>query len=243
MSQRPSPQRVEAVKATAVAVPSLHDEVLMKLRDYIVENNLPEGARIPERQLSEMFGISRTPLREALKVLASEGLVNLLPNRGSRVRSLSAQDICDLFDLMGGLEALAGRLACERITDEEVAEIERLHHEMYAFYLRRELADYFRVNRLIHARILAAARNPTLSGMYASYAGQLRRTRFSTDAGSNPDRLSAAVREHEAILDALRRRAGAELSDTLFLHLRHMRTAVLSRLAAPEASLTAARSD
>ena len=71
---------------------------------------MPEGARIPERQLSQMFGISRTPLREALKVLASEGLVNLLPNRGSRVRSLSEQDICDLFDLMGGLEALAGRL-------------------------------------------------------------------------------------------------------------------------------------
>ena len=100
MSQRPSPQRVEALEATAVAVPSLHDEVLTKLRDYIVDNNLPEGTRIPERQLSEMFGISRTPLREALKVLASEGLVNLLPNRGSRVRSLSEQDICDLFDLM-----------------------------------------------------------------------------------------------------------------------------------------------
>jgi DNA-binding GntR family transcriptional regulator len=229
MSERPSAQGLEA---TSFAAPSLHDEILTKLRDYIVENNLPEGARIPERQLSQMFGISRTPLREALKVLASEGLVNLLPNRGSRVRSLSEQDICDLFDLMGGLEALAGRLACERITDAEIAEIERLHHEMYAFYLRRELPDYFRVNRLIHERIVAAARNPTLSGMYASYAGQLRRARFSANPGSNQERLSAAVREHEAILDALRRRAGAELSDILFLHLRHMQTAVLSRLAA-----------
>src|SRR5579872_3688913 len=117
---------------------SLHGEILSRLRDYVVEGNIPDGGRIPERQLCEMFGISRTPVREALKVLASEGLVNLLPNRGSRVRSLSEQDICDLFDLMGGLEALAGRLACERITDEEVAEIERLHHEMYAFYLRRD---------------------------------------------------------------------------------------------------------
>jgi DNA-binding GntR family transcriptional regulator len=213
------------------ATPSLHGEVLTKLRDYIADNNLPEGARIPERQLCEMFGISRTPVREALKVLASEGLVNLLPNRGSRVRSLSEQDICDLFDLMGGLEALAGRLACERITDEEVAEIERLHHEMYAFYLRRDMVGYFRINRQIHERIVAAARNPTLSSTYASHAGRLRGARFSPNAAADPDRLSAAMREHEAILDALRRRAGGELSDVLFLHLRHKRSGVLSHLA------------
>jgi DNA-binding GntR family transcriptional regulator len=229
LGERPPPGRLEAV----VAAPSLHGEILTKLRDYIAENNLPEGARIPERQLCEMFGISRTPVREALKVLASEGLVKLLPNRGSRVRSLSEQDICDLFDLMGGLEALAGRLACERITDEEVADIERLHHEMYAFYLRRDLNGYFKVNRQIHERIVAAARNPTLSGTYASHAGRLRGARFSPSSVSDQDRLSAPMREHEAILDALRRRAGAELSDILFLHLRHKRMAVLSQLAMP----------
>jgi DNA-binding GntR family transcriptional regulator len=217
----------ESLDATA----SLHGEILAKLRDYIAESNLPEGARIPERQLCEMFGISRTPVREALKVLASEGLVNLLPNRGSRVRSLSEQDIYDLFDLMGGLEALAGRLACERITDEEVADVERLHHEMYAYYLRRDLNGYFKVNRLIHERIVAAARNLTLSGTYASHAGRLRRARFSDYPVTGQDGLSTAMREHEVILDALRRRAGAELSDILFLHLRHKRAAVLSHLA------------
>jgi DNA-binding GntR family transcriptional regulator len=218
-------------EAAAADAPSLHGEILTRLRDYIVESDLPEGARIPERQLCEMFGISRTPVREALKVLASEGLVNLLPNRGSRIRSLSEQDICDLFELMGGLEALAGRLACERITEEEVAEIERLHHEMYAFYLRRDLHGYFRINRLIHERIVAAARNPTLSTTYASHAGRLRGARFSPNSVADPDRLSAAMREHEAILDALRRRAGTELSDILFLHLRHKRIGVLSHLA------------
>src|SRR3977135_3376405 len=70
---------------------SLHGEPLARPRDYIVEGNIPDGGRIPERQLSEMFGISRTPLREALKVLAAEGLVDLLPNRGARVRQLSEQ--------------------------------------------------------------------------------------------------------------------------------------------------------
>src|SRR6195256_5099760 len=99
---------------------SLHDEILTRLRDHLVEGSIPDGHRIPERQLCEMLGISRTPLREALKVLAAEGLVDLLPNRGARVRSLGEQDLAELFDIMGGLEGLAGRLACENITDEEV---------------------------------------------------------------------------------------------------------------------------
>ena len=141
---------------------SLHDEILTRLRDYIVEGNIPDGGRVPERQLCEMLGISRTPLREALKVLASEGLVELLPNRGARVRQLSEHDLGELFDVMGGLEGLAGRLACENITDAEIAEIERLHYEMYGFYLHRDMHGYFRVNQLIHQKIVEASRNATL---------------------------------------------------------------------------------
>src|ERR1700745_4099278 len=72
---------------------SLHDEILTRLRDHIVEGNIPDGGRVPERQLCEMLGISRTPLREALKVLASEGLVELLPNRSARVGTASAQEL------------------------------------------------------------------------------------------------------------------------------------------------------
>ncbi len=220
--------RFPSAQAANVGGASLHDEIVAKLRSYIVENNLPEGARIPERQLCEMFGISRTPIREALKVLASEGLVDLLPNRGSRVRSLSEDDLRDLFDLMGGLESLAGRLACETITDAEVAEIEALHHEMYAHYLRRDLPAYFRVNQLIHERIVAAARNPALSALYCGHAGRLRRARYAANLATTQDRLSKAMREHEAILDCLHRRAGPELADVLFHHLRNKRVAILA---------------
>ena len=156
---------------------SLHDEILTRLRDHIVEGNIPDGGRVPERQLCEMLGISRTPLREALKVLASEGLVELLPNRGARVRQLSEHDLGELFDVMGGLEGLAGRLACENITDAEIAEIERLHYEMYGFYLHRDMHGYFRVNQLIHQKIVEASRNtvllpltPTSPAGFAGYA-------------------------------------------------------------------------
>jgi DNA-binding GntR family transcriptional regulator len=212
--------------------PSLHDEILARLRDHIVEGNIPDGGRVPERQLCEMLGISRTPLREALKVLAAEGLVELLPNRGARVRALSEQDLGELFDVMGGLESLAGRLACENITDEEIAEIERLHYDMYGFYLHRDMHGYFHVNQLIHQKILEASRNETLKGTYANFSGRIRRVRYSANFARKRERWGEAMREHEMILEALRRRAGDELADILFRHLRNKRTAAVEHLKA-----------
>jgi DNA-binding GntR family transcriptional regulator len=212
--------------------PSLHGEILTRLRDHIVEGHIPDGGRIPERQLCEMLGISRTPLREALKVLAAEGLVELLPNRGARVRRLSERDLFELFDVMGGLEALAGRLACENIGDTEVAEIERLHYEMYGCYLHRDMHGYFRVNQLIHQKIVEASGNATLRSAYASFAGRIRRVRYAANFARKRERWGEAMREHEAILEALRRRAGSELSDILFRHLRNKRTAAVEYLTA-----------
>jgi len=206
---------------------SLHGEILSRLRDYVVEGNIAEGSRVPERQLCEMFGISRTPLREALKVLAAEGLIDLLPNRGARVRQLSRRDLEELFEVMGGLESLAGRLACESITDAEIVEIERLHYEMYGHYLHRDMHSYFQVNQRIHERIVEASRNETLRLTYANFAGRIRRVRYSANFARKRQRWGEAMREHEAILDALRRRAGSELSDILFHHLRAKRTAAL----------------
>jgi DNA-binding GntR family transcriptional regulator len=210
--------------------PTLHGEILGRLRDYLVEGNIPDGNRIPERQLCEMLGISRTPLREALKVLASEGLVDLLPNRGARVRHLSEHDLAELFDIMGGLEGLAGRLACENITDEEIAEIERLHYEMYGFYLHRDMHGYFNINQLIHQKIVHASRNATLRETYANFAGRIRRVRYSANFARKRERWGEAMREHEMILEALRRRAGGELSDILFHHLRNKRLAAVEHL-------------
>lgn len=211
----------EATKPAA----SLHEGLLVALRDFIVEGSLGDGARVPERALCERFNISRTPLREALKVLAAEGLIELLPNRGARIRQLSPEDVRELFDVMGGLEALAGRLACERISEAEIAEIERMHHEMYRFYLRREMHGYFHCNQAIHQMIVAAAGNAMLAATYAGLAGRIRRVRYSANLAKDRDRWGEAMREHEVILDALRRRAGAELSEILFLHLRNKQKA------------------
>jgi DNA-binding GntR family transcriptional regulator len=215
----------------------LHAAILTRLRDYIVEGNLADGGRVPERELCEMLGISRTPLREALKVLASEGLIDLLPNRGARVRQLGARELNELFDLMGGLEALAGRLACENASAEDIAEIERLHYEMYGFYLRRDMHGYFRANQAIHQKIVDSARNATLSLNYKSVADRIRRVRYSANLARTHDRWGEAMREHEAILDALHRRAGDELSGILFRHLRNKRDAATEYLKSPAADV------
>lgn len=223
---------VTSEKANERIGTTLHGEIVARLRDYVVEGNIPEGARVPEKLLCDMLGISRTPLREALKVLASEGLIELLPNRGARVKSLSTQDISELFDLMGGLEALAGRLAAERITPAALDEIEDLHREMYGYFLRGDRHGYFRCNQMIHERILAAADNHALSASWRGVMGRIRRVRFAANLDDRGERWSEAVREHEQILDCLRRQAGDDLSTVLFNHLRHKKDTVLRNFAA-----------
>ena len=218
---------------------SLHDEILGQLRNHIVEGKIPDGGRISERQLCEMLKISRTPLREALKVLAAEGLVDLLPNRGARVRPLNAHDINELFDLMGGLEGLAGRLACEKISDQTIEKVEQLHHDMYGFYMRQDMQGYFRMNQSIHRTIVEASGNSALLATYESLAGRIRRVRYSANFARNRERWSEAMREHEAILDSLRRRAASELSDILFQHLRNKGAAAIAYLTETESGAAA----
>lgn len=208
---------------------SLHTNIVNQLRDFIVEGRLAAGVRVPERELCEKFEISRTPLREALKVLAAEGLIELLPNRGARVRQFTEADIRNLFELISGLDFVAGRMACARITEAEIAEIESLHLEMYTHYLRRELADYFRLNQKIHQAIVDAADNQILSSNYANLNAVVRRLRYSANLVER-DRLGDAMREHEQIVDALRRRASDELGLLMFQHMQSKCDAVCEYL-------------
>lgn len=110
---------------------SLHADIVSQLRDFAVEGHLAPGSRIPERELCEKFGISRTPLREALKAVAAEGFIELLLNRGARVRQFSEADIRNLLEVLSGLDFVAGQMACARITDDALAAIEKLHLEMH----------------------------------------------------------------------------------------------------------------
>jgi DNA-binding GntR family transcriptional regulator len=205
--------------ATPIARKGLHEEVAARLRDMIVEGELEPGARVPERELCLRFGISRTPLREALKILASESLIDLQHHRGAVVSSLTAAALDDLFQVMGALEALAGRAACERASDAAIGEIRALHERMLGHYARGELSDYFRLNQRIHEGIVAAAGNPVLSQLYRGLSVRIRRARYM--ANLSKPRWDQAVAEHRQILEALTARDGARLGRLLEEHLRH----------------------
>jgi len=210
--------------AEPVARTTLHEELVERLRGMIFSGELKGGDRVPEQRLCDLLGISRTPLREALKVLGNEGLLELLPNRGARVATLSEDDIDEIFPVMGALEALSGELACARLGDDDLAEIKALHYQMALHHTRRELRDYFRVNQQIHEAILKAARNPTLEAQYTALAGRIRLARFR--ANMTDARWDQAMREHEEMLAALEARDGRKLSEVLSRHLENKRETV-----------------
>jgi DNA-binding GntR family transcriptional regulator len=197
----------------------LHKDVVARLRDKLIEGVMPPGSRVPEKDLCAEFGISRTPLREALKVLAAEGYVVLLPNRGARVAKMTRNDLEELFAVCGGMEALAGELACKHATDAEISEIKALHDRMAQYYAARDLAGYYPLNRAIHEAIVRATHNSVLTTLYENVSARIRRARFV--APMPPDHWQLAMAEHEAILNALQRRDAAMLSSILKTHLRN----------------------
>ena len=211
---------------------TLHAEVVERLRGMILEGELAPGGRVQERALSELLGVSRTPLREALKVLAREGLIRLQPNRGATVTRLTVAEAGEMFEVMGALEALAGELACARVTDDEVAEIKALHYQMLAHHARGERPEYFRLNQDIHRLIAETAANETLSEMIAGLSDRLRSARYQ--ANLSRERWDQAVAEHGEILAALGARDAVALAAILRQHLRNKFEVVKATIEAAE---------
>ena len=207
---------------------ALHEQVARRLREMLVENRIAPGAKLNERELSEVLKVSRTPLREAIKRLAAEGLVELLPNRGAIAVELRPADVLHTFEVMAGLEAQSGELAAQRITETELAEVRALHYEMLAAFTRRDLPAYYRLNSAIHAAINAAAKNPVLSATYRQVNARLQALRFK----SNQDeaKWSAAVKEHEDMITALSQRDPAAMRAVLLTHLLNKRDVVMAQL-------------
>ena len=208
---------------------SLHHQAAEKLRQQIFAGELAPGSFVDEAALCEQLAVSRTPLREAFRLLAADGLVDLEPNRGARVVALSERDIRELFEVMGALEALAGELASSRIADADVAELKALTFEMLACHARSDLPAYYRINRAIHDRIALAAGNEMLRRTYETLNRRIQNLRFR----SNFDRAKwdLAAREHVRMVELLERRDAAGLAALLRGHLARKCDAVLEVLA------------
>ena len=195
----------------------LHDLIVDRLRDMIIEGELPPGCRLHEVQLGERLGISRTPLREAIKYLASEGLVELVPSRGASVRRFSPKDVADMLAVIARLEQLGGELACARASENAIGQVRRTHDEMIRCYRSGDRLGYYKLNQAIHTAIVELADNATLAVMQNRLQMQLKRVRFIGHQGAA--NWAAAVAEHEEIIAALEQRDGARLSGILGQHL------------------------
>ncbi len=196
---------------------TLHVEVLTRLRDMIIEGRLEPGARINETVVGRQLGVSRTPLREAIKTLVSEGLVAILPAKGAVVRSFSQADLAKSLETLKILEQNAGRLACERASDAEIAHIESLHSQMLTRYAARERLDYFKLNQMIHSAIVAASGNHILAELHGTLQARVKRARYV--GNGQPEKWSAAVEEHDEMIRALKGRNADALAQALGAHM------------------------
>ncbi len=179
-------------------------QVANTLRDMIIRGEVPPGGRIIERALCEQIKVSRTPLREALKLLEVEGLIEISQNKGARIMSFTPAEAQNLFEVIAGLESLAAELAVTRIGATDLAALDDMHERMCAHYERREKDPYFELNSSIHDTIVRVSGNPVLIATHANLMLRARRGRYM--AILDPFRWQESVEEHEAVMAAFHTR-------------------------------------
>ena len=198
---------------------SLHQDAVAELRKMIVSGEFLPGERLREVAVSQRLGMSRTPLREAFRTLAAEGLVDLLPNRSVVVTELDPTEAADVFALLGSMEALAAQQACKRMTDEEIAELGQLQAEMVRHYERNERSTYGDLNRRVHELLVEGSRNVSLILAWRLILPRADRARRLNTL----DRASWAefLQKHQQIYDALAARNAPLLRALMQDHFDH----------------------
>lgn len=196
---------------------TLHEEVLERLRDMIIEGRLAPGQRINEGQVGAQLGVSRTPLREAIKTLASEGLVEIQPAKGAVVRKFTAKDLYQVLQVLKALEQLGARMTCEHASDAAITAINDLHVEMMELYRAGNRLEYFKLNQAIHTAFVAASENAVLVEMHSTLQSRIKRLRFIGNEG--PVKWAGAVAEHEEMMVALLKRDADTLAEIIGRHM------------------------
>ena len=193
------------MSALSLAPRALYEEVAELLRQRIFQRELEPGSWIDELKLAEEYGISRTPLREALKVLAAEGLVTMKVRRGAYVTEVSEKDLADVYHLLALLESDATGVVAERATDAELAELQTLHEALEAAVGERD--RFFALNEQFHLRVLELARNRWREQMVADLRKVMKLNRHNSLLKTG--RIEESLAEHRAIVSALAERNAA----------------------------------
>lgn len=207
---------------------SLQAEVVSRLREEIVEGVWAPGMRLQERVLCARYGVSRSPLREACRVIAAEGLLELQPNRGAVVTRPTLTDAIEYMQIVTALQTLAVRLACEHASDEKLAQIEKLHLQMREASERNQIEPFFEFNNQIHEAIVSASGNSALVSMHEQADRHI--TRLQNLSGAKEADPALAMDEHEAFVGALLQRDAATAVDALAKHLETVTEEIRKRI-------------
>jgi DNA-binding GntR family transcriptional regulator len=190
------------MSALSLSPRALYEEVAELLRQRIFSRELAPGSWIDEMKLAEEYGISRTPLREALKVLAAEGLVTMKVRRGAYVTEVSEKDLSDVYHLLSLLESDAAGVVAQRASDAQIAELQLLHKQLEASAHNRE--KFFAINERFHMRLLEIAGNRWRDQMVADLRKVMKLNRHNSLLKSG--RVKESLLEHRALVEALVRR-------------------------------------
>ena len=188
----------------------LYEDVADRLREQIFAKELAPGSWLDEQRLAEQFGISRTPMREAIKVLASEGLVTIKMRRGAYVTEVARKDLEQIFTILSLLEGEAARETATKASEDELNQLDYWHHRLEKAAADRDIEQFFEINGKFHELIQEIAGNRWMNGVIADLRKVLKLHR--RDSLTSTGRLQNSLIEHRAILNALLKRdqAGAE---------------------------------
>jgi len=217
-----------AVAVGLLSRPSLHLEIVPVLRDMILTGALEEGAPVKEGELCRQLGVSKTPLREALKVLAFDRWIQLLPNRGAIVTRVTVEESIELFELLEGLEFIVGTLAAQRVTAEELETLNGLHFNLNSHLVGLREREYFETSQKIHELIVRTTHNGQLVSMHEDVSRRILRARAI--ANLTAERRVASYEEHSKILAALQSRDAPRLSIALRDHAKQTGAVVIAAL-------------
>ena len=203
---------------------SLHDEVAAQLRERIFAGELAPGGFLDEVRLAQEMNISRTPLREALKVLTAEGLVRHEPRRGCFVNEVTEQDLDEIFPVIGLLEGRCAYEAAQHASDADIETLEALHQKLAKHARARRITEYYEANFAIHEAIIRLAGNRWLAGVIADLRKILRLARLQQLHA--PGRLDQSLSEHLAVFAALKARDADGAEAAMRTHLQRQREAL-----------------
>ncbi|WP_230969826.1 GntR family transcriptional regulator [Nitrogeniibacter aestuarii] len=217
------------MNASRIAPLALYQEVAERLRERIFSHELKPGAWIDEQAIAEQYGISRTPLREALKVLASEGLVTLKPRRGCYVTEISERDLDEIFSVMALLEGQCARDAAGKASESDLAQFKKLHDALEAAAEKNDINGFFEANQAFHHAVQSVADNHWLQHVIEDLRKVIKLSRHHSLFSDG--RLEQSLAEHRDILKAMLARDAAGAETAMRTHIHSGRKA-LARIAA-----------